>query len=88
MIRRGDDDVEGYANWNADGLREIGVKLSVVSERIVNSGVKIWKKGVYLEQIATRNVFHELCYYYNFIFVVKTLLRNNNFYYKKNRKKM
>jgi hypothetical protein len=31
----------------------------------------------------TLNVFHELCYYYNFIFVVKTLLRNNNFYYKK-----
>jgi hypothetical protein len=23
MIRRGDDDVEVYANWNADGLREM-----------------------------------------------------------------
>jgi hypothetical protein len=35
------------------------------------SGVKIWKKGGYREQIATRNSFHELCFYYNFILLVK-----------------
>jgi hypothetical protein len=45
-----------------------------------DSGVKIIFDR---EQIAKRNFFHEVCYYYNFISVVKTFLRNNNFYYKK-----
>jgi hypothetical protein len=45
------------------------------------SGVKIIFDR---EQIATRNFFHELCFYYDFIVLVKTLLKNNYFYYKKN----
>ena len=44
------------------------------------------KKGGLPGTNCNTKCFHELCYYFNFMFVLETLFRNNNFYYKKNRK--